>query len=1344
MNKTYRTLKTTHNSFELNKDPVFHIKKSKTCKFKTAFFKTLHLTWKSLHISRAQSLKQYLSYLLTIVRQVQILCLLLNHDKNSSSSLLFKFFSILQFDSYKIRSNSDDIFSTFSLVSTFFLLSCMTCLYFQVFFKRLYIVAPLIICINLLSFAVISALMVPILNNSLYYLRTNQELNEKFMNLEILKKFIFTLQFLGTCTHILLTNLFNYESDYVSYEPKARSCSLLTFKQEFFIILLCVFSNFLSDIYFLFFTIVIALYLLKTFLFTQPYYKQTENFIDCGLWMTVFTLAFLIVVEKLFRNSGQVVICFIFLTPLEYFLLSYYLNQVKIRILGQEIKNPYLLEQRIRKILYLNREVSEEDLEKIENLFEKATIEYLEYSPLWICECNFVIQVKENYALAAIKLLKILYSHKRPITLEKPQTTFKYPYSIEYEFQQYALAKALIKHEKFKDMLFVQYIKDLIHFKKLDSNACDGLLSVIDNYLLGNSVSNQEIESKLQNFNKIITLKDQFYEKFIKKYGNDQNFVELNLGFNVELMYKNISSSSVASSKTREFFIEKLTGDNNICNLATMILSGDPERLCTILYANDILISILKYPDEGSIVGVSFEVLFHDFFNTQKKSFINMLLLNNSCSITLSHMFILDFYGYAIEFSIDVKTTFLKGVCYFILNFQQEYKYLNYILITRTGSILTCSDQLKTIFTGFTKSIDEVLPGFMEILMNQEENKQFSYSGSSGLYLFQYTVLENEGENVFVLYTNEQEQSLSIKYPESPKMNIRRSLTFSGKILDDMHEMKRGFSMNRRKSRLSAEIVRNFKENYIDQSPKIKKISKILKVSSLVALTVLVFIYCAIILFYSDFVDDSKYLSIVNNIVTIRFTLVSALINLRSIDLLKKGVNCFASYEEYYKNIEGFNLKIGNWLEFLRGNQLNTESLFKEPKINLYSYQGDSITHEQVNLYQAVYILNQKFTELISKNFSDPNNLRFIYKNSFLSLQSQLNETIYKAVSTITTQALDLFIPVKILNILCLFPISFLFVLFLVNLYELQKLSNGILKKISSIHKKTFVLLRTRVIERIKKLHDSEFNLEYESLEVGIKNWPIWRKVSFYLFFLGISVIGYAFVVEYGFNKGFEDNIATRMKFRLIGGGRSVAGQSFLWAREAGLRNVGLGYLDMFDEFTEIYSEKSMNSYMVEKMRLVNDYWIDTSSKLNVKYDFRAYIDFIINDPCKELPQFLLCKESILAQGMSPAFNLQAADLEYFASLSEFNNEKLLQLEKNSNILLDYFGESLKVFEQCTDYLNYYKSLSVIIGLLVIFIVILYFYFFIYTEIVKIQNKILSINTLAKFFDHDKAQTDFY
>lgn len=1330
-------------STETSKVSELHTLKSSFKKLKGAFFKTQFLIWKTFTLTRVNSLKKYLSYTTTLIRQVQILAILLSHSDSSTNSILFKVFSLLMFDSYSFSSDSQELFSTFSLITGFFLSCCVICLFLQVLLKKCLIINPLVLFINFSSFAITSALMVPILSNSIYNIKTDLLLNESFFNSSILKKFLFTLHFFCISIHILLTNLFNYESDFSSFEPKARGCSLFTFKQEIFIIILCVLGQVLSDIYFFFYVLVAALYMTRFFAVYEPYYKYSENFIEAGVWITASTLAFLLILGKLVSLTDQVVICFIFLTPLEYLLLNFYMTKIRCRNVHKAIDDPITLEFHLRKILYLNREVDEDQLELVEKLFEKATKEFLGYAPIWIWECNFVMQVKENYSLAAIKLLKILYSKNPPKILEKPEKDFKYPYCIEYEFHLYSLLRTLKKLEKFKDMLFVKYMIDFIYFKKLDAEACHCLLSVADNYLLGKSVTVQEIEKKFLGLYEIIKKKNEFYENSIKIYGNDQNFVEINLGFNVELMWKNASSSSVTSTRTREYFIERLTGDNNICNVAIMILSGDPKKLLNILYANDKLLSMLKYPDEKSIVGVSFDSLFHEYFFTQKKNFLNILLMNNSCQTELNQIFLLDYYGYAIEFNIELKVTFFKGISYFILYFNHLTAFHNYILITTTGSILTCSDRLKNIFTGFHKSIEEVLPGFMKNLVNQSENEQFTYTGTTGLYMFQYRLLQNEGKFVYVVYTNEQEHSLSFNC-ESPLLKRRRSLTFSGKEMNDMSGIKRSFSINKRKSRLSAEIIKSTKERYIDQSQRLRKIMKFLKIFTIFSLSLLALIYLIMIIYYSKFVDDSQYLSVINNVCDIQLTVISTLINLRSIDLLKNGINCYSNYNVYYNNLQQYNIDMSNWLSYVRTNenQYSLKSLFQEPKIILYNFKENVVTEEEQNLYQAMFILNQKLTELLSNNFSDLNNIHYIYKNSYLNLQTELNETVHKSVLSITNKAINILTPVKILNILTLFPFSFVFIVSLVIFFQLLKVYKDMIKKINLIPNKNFVLMRTRVVERIKKLHDSEFSLDFELFEKAQEKILICKKFFMYLIVVNVVVVGFFIAVEYGINSGFEESIGTRMQFRFFSDARIFAGQSFLWGREAALRKINLGYLDIFRDYTEVFSEKRKSSEKTRNLKFVNNFGIETSIELNQKFDFSKYIEFAIGDPCKALTGFGECSQSILAHGTSPAVNLLAADLGYFVDLSNFDQYKFLEIEKNVIILLTYFGESLKLFDSSTDYQNYYKNLSIITLSSMIFLIIIYFYHFLFTEISQIQNKLLSRNTLLKFFDTDRSQAD--
>ena len=91
---------------------------------------------------------------------------------------------------------------------------------------------------------------------------------------------LFMIEILTICVHLILDTIFNYNFHYNIGSAKSRGCSVIILKKFLATVLLCFLFVFVSNDYFLFFTIGIASYTLVEFLKYLPYHSLIDNLVE--------------------------------------------------------------------------------------------------------------------------------------------------------------------------------------------------------------------------------------------------------------------------------------------------------------------------------------------------------------------------------------------------------------------------------------------------------------------------------------------------------------------------------------------------------------------------------------------------------------------------------------------------------------------------------------------------------------------------------------------------------------------------------------------------------------------------------------------------------------------------------------------------------------------------------------------------------------------------------------------------------------------------------------------------------------------------------------------------------
>lgn len=255
-------------------------------------------------------------------------------------------------------------------------------------------------------------------------------------------------------------------------------------------------------------------------------------------------------------------------------------------------------------------------------------------------------------------------------------------------------------------------------------------------------------------------------------------------------------------------------------------------------------------------------------------------------------------------------------------------------------------------------------------------------------------------------------------------------------------------------------------------------------------------------------------------------------------------------------------------------------------------------------------------------------------------------------------------------------------------------------------------------------MHDSKFQKDFEDLENIRKNTWIWKKFIILVIFLVLAVLGFCFIQEYLIIQGYSQIIQNRLDYRFFGGLRTSVNQSFLWAREDALRAVKKGYLDIFQEFTEIESEESMATISLEKLRYLNSNGLLNSMKLNQKFNFKRFITVLIGDLC-DASSFSGCENSFMKNGIYSASEILTEEMKDFVRSSQFQVARLAELEKMVAFYVLNSGILFEEFDKCANDIEFYRSLAVGIMSGMIFLVSFYYFCFICKELEFIRSILL-------------------
>lgn len=1323
-------------------------KKSRT---KKTLFKTYHLLSTSWGNDRFYTFRSICTYFGVIIKQCQLLLLTLL-ERNYTSDIKYdniiqEFLNFFMIDRFSIDNGHQDLLSVLTIVLSLSLLFIISFLAFQITMKKSFFKDPLAIAVNLISWGLRTVLMIPMIIYISIYIKNFPIVSESYIN--YYKK---TLQFNATIgilmivslftllLHLLAKAIFHNTNLYTTETPRSRSCSIILFKQQVCIFVLCFIFVFLSKEYFLIISSIVSFYLLKEFTTMQPYYSFYNNLIEAGLWLMICTSSLLFLLDSFVNIDNTSLLCMLFLSPLEYALLMYYMKRVLNNALVKEINDPTTLELKLRHTLYRNKEISEEDLEDIQNMFNSVTGKFLEYEFVAIWEHNFVIQGIGDENLAMIKLMKTIFARKRPEIMKKSKKKFVYWPMIECEYIVYVKSKETKKKNNFKDVALIKYIKDLYIFNKYDKNACFKLLSLIDSYLCSKEISKKILLEKFCEFFSSTKFKNELLTKNILKYGNDHHFLEISQGFIDDLLKMSEMSLSLYMGKGKESYMDRIIGNNSEKNIGTIIVSGYPDIIGRIIFANQQAINILSYPSENVLIGQNFIKLIPEPFSALHKNILTkFLLFSYRSQLSRPDIFLVDYYGFAIEIIMDVRSTFYSGIPYFVVEITEKIPLECSILCSDKGEVFTTSPQLKNMFSEYGQNIEHVFPNVMKY-MKEGKNEEFLYKEGGKVATLRWSQVQIDNKALLILYFVDESKFAHFMDLSSdrPIMLKKRSFGFHYKPHEEAKEFKKRVTLNKRKVRKSCDFVESQKLTPKDYSKKIESIHKTLLYSHCITAISLLLLLCGLIIYTNHYINDSYLTTLLTDISSFRYKTASLLMRSRSIDLLQNNISCYDTIENYNNSIIKSALSYKESLNNLStwNSEYKIIDYFKDSKILLWDFENNIGTSSQVSLYQAMFLFIGQVSLFVNTEYKNIDYKLYVYRNGYETLQHSINATIYKCLVRTIEHSTEIFYIFDIINgfttapwlAMCAFCIPFILVIVQINKY--------LWENVNDISKNTFLILRNRVVERIQRMHDVDFAQDYHLNQDKKLVVNVWIKYAVKIFIaVGLSVLFYLLIV-YITEQKLKYMIRIRLEHIFFGGLRTLTIKTFIWAREAHLSQLNISYDSIFHQNLNIPSSKEQFFKAADEIDYYNKKILQEAKYLkSSRNSFAKYVDFLIGNTCLYTSLISNCSNTIISSGINQALSSYIQDLRYLVNSTIIDIDQLINLEYTTGIFEETLTNGISLYNSVTDeILTEAKNQTIIIACIFLLANLILLTLFIQPEILHMKKQLLSLNEFIILF----------
>ena len=921
-----------------------YLASAKTPMLKKTIFKVYDLISGSGDIEACVTLKRLGLHLGIVIKQLQLLFLVLNARKNPSSlifdSYINSFLSVVMIDHYTTSINYQSLVTNFAVFLNISIALLLLILAVQVILKKRFLIAAIVFLINAGTWMAFNIFLFPLLIYTFFYIRISTG-----TGVEYSAYYEQTLQYsqptalllgLGVgilLIHLLFSTLFLYDSRYNPSSPGARGFSSILIYQFLYSTAICLLYTLLPSDYFLGIGFATGLIILSKYMKFQPYYSFTENFMESSLWLIFSTSCGLFFVDNVLNLGAPLLFCFISTILPQYILLYWYLQDYRQRNLNSTEKTPYILEAKLRKMLYKTKDVSLENIEAIETMFREATETYLEFKPIFVWEFNFVMQVSSNHSLAIIKLLKMNFAESRPAFIPKTGKIFKYEFSLESEYFRYVLRKRLTKIGVFRDFNLFKYIKDLHVFVKADYTLCLNLLSALDASITSKSTPSSKIVKEINAFYESFQSEKHYFKKNTKLYGSDSLIIECHNSFYSEVI--KVPGNASLNHKIRESFIDRQLQKTSSGKKAMLIVSGFPSTLGNIIYADKDAEELFSFPSNCSLTGHNIARLIPYPFNTLHVSILcKILLYSKNLDVKRPTIFIRDYWDSCLELSMSTRVVFYSGIPYFIIEFTGSDYCPSILLCSPTLEVHVCSADIKNLFPELMVNVEGVFPHLKAYLDTVPQDIEFVYEEYGKSLKMKWSEVYVSNILVIVLYFLNPHKLLEFEPSQSqpdPIVGFCKSTVF--KNLERYNP--RSTNNRKKRSRRPSGLIFSQKAIIRDDSLQILRYSKILNTILIVSTLCLVGIYISMVIITLVFVDASALDNMMTDIINIKSNIASLTFRMRTLDLHYQGIPCYFPESQY--------------LGIVNNNLQNLQQ-----------------TLENINNYESKYKIKELFTKKIN------------------------------------------------------------------------------------------------------------------------------------------------------------------------------------------------------------------------------------------------------------------------------------------------------------------------------------------------------------------------------------------
>ena len=140
-----------------------------------------------------------------------------------------------------------------------------------------------------------------------------------------------------------------------------------------------------------------------------------------------------------------------------------------------------------------------------------------------------------------------------------------------------------------------------------------------------------------------------------------------------------------------------------------LIISGEHNKIGTIVYANSSIYPLLKLNNPSDLIGVNITSFIAPPFNEVFKKFLaRLLIFRNSTDSKINNLFLITNEKYCIEVFMNIEITHHNFLPFFVVTLKSIKTENNIILYSLPGQIYAKSEKIQEIFPNLSYSIQGI------------------------------------------------------------------------------------------------------------------------------------------------------------------------------------------------------------------------------------------------------------------------------------------------------------------------------------------------------------------------------------------------------------------------------------------------------------------------------------------------------------------------------------------------------------------------------------------------------------------------------------------------------------